>query len=292
MNDFERAIEELKKANYSEGKAILLDILEKEPDNEMVLYNLGMCHSEMGMYQKSVEVLEKCISIDPAFPNALVALGFSHHQLGANDKAITALLTALQYAPDNFYALKNIGAVYGKIGKTDKAISYLETANKLSPNVIEVLIALAHAYEQNKTLDKASEIYKQIIILNPPDKIKIMVEESLTRIAMTELKSKGPRFDAVMYCLSALELYSTMSSEKVKEISFEIAMVGMGGLSINDMNQQYTLKSLDGTFFGLQLLCYMFVGFKQIDSSLPPAADLESEYESALTMFKRKKYEH
>ena len=292
MNDFERAIEELKKGNYSEGKAILLDILEKEPDNERVLFNLGMCYSEMEMFEKSVEVLEKCISIDPAFSNALVALGFSNHQLGRNDKAVTALLLAAQYEPDNFYALKNIGAIYGKMGEIDKAISYLEKANALSPNVLDVLITLLHAYEQNKTLDKANDICKQIMALNPPDKIKLRVEESLTRIAMTELKSKGPRFDAVMYCLKALELYSTMNSEKVKEIAFEIAVVGMGGLSINDMNQQYTLKSLEGTFSGLQLLCYMFVGFKQVDNNLPPVADLESEYESALKLFKRNTNEH
>jgi len=292
VNDFERAIEELKKGNYSEGEAILLGILEKEPDNDRVLYNLGMCYSEMGMFEKSVEVLEKCITIDPTFSNALVALGFSNHQLGRNDKAVTALLLATQYEPDNFYALKNIGAIYGKMGETDKAISYLEKANKLSPDTLDVLIALSHAYEQNKNLDKANEIYKQIIALKPPDEIKIMAEESLTRIAMAELKSKGPRFDAVMYCLNALKLYSAMSSEKVKEIAFEIAVAGMGGLSINDMNQQYTLKSLEGTFSGLQLLCYMFVGFKQVDSTLPSVADLESEYESALKLFKRNTNEH
>ena len=221
-----------------------------------------------------------------------VALGFSCHQLGRNDKAVTALLIALQHEPNNFYALKNIGAIYGKIGETDKSVSYLERANKLSSNVPEVLLALAQAYEQSKTLDKSSEIYKQIIALNPHDEIKIIAEESLTRIAMAELKGKGYRFDAVMYCLNALELYSTMSSGKVKEIAFEIAVVGMAGLSINDPTKQYELKSLEGDFSGLQLLCYMFVGFKQVDSSLPPVADLDFEYESALKLFRRNTNEH
>jgi tetratricopeptide (TPR) repeat protein len=83
LTDFERAINELQLGNYSEGMVILQGLLVDDPDNIDILYNLGICYSEMGLLKKSIETLEKCVQLAPAFDNALVALGFSYYQSGS-----------------------------------------------------------------------------------------------------------------------------------------------------------------------------------------------------------------
>jgi len=285
MNKLDHAIDELKNGNYSKGKTILLELLISDPNNTVILYNLGMCYSEMGMFIKSIEVLEKCIVLDSENANTLVALGFSYFKNNLNDKAICTLSRAIEIEPNNFYALKNLGGVYGKTGDFDNSIIYLERANAISSNVPEVLVTLAHAYEEKGNFTKANEIYNSINKGTTPYKLRKLAEEGLTRIAIIELKSRGYRYDVVMYCLSAIEMFSKMSKVKIKEISFEIAILGMSGFSINDVEKRYTLKSIKGDFSGLQLTCYMFVGFKLIDENLPPVADFETEYTAALNLF-------
>ena len=68
-------------------------------------------------------------------------------------------------------------------------------------------------------------------------------------------------------------------------IASEIALLGRGGLDINNPEKKYQLKSLDGDFTGLHLLCYMYVGFRILDETLDVGADLSSEYQAALRLF-------
>ncbi len=288
MSDFERAIKELKLGNYSEGMVILQKLLEDDPDNIDILYNLGMCYSEMGLLNKSIELLEKCRLIAPEFTNALVALGFSYHQAGSDEKAMRTSLKALEQEPDNFYALKNLGSLYNKKGDPDNAIKSFNRANTIMPDTPDVMLGLGQAYELKKQYGTADDYYKRAKKSGGADMVVGKAIEGLNRIAIAQMKAEGQgeRIDAVMYCLAAIELFSKMSSENVKEISFEIAMLGTAGLSVNDPEKKYTLKSLDGKFSGMQLLCHMVVGLKIIDESLPPVADLESEYRQALKIYR------
>jgi hypothetical protein len=45
---------------------------------------------------------------------------------------------------------------------------------------------------------------------------------------------------------------------------------------------KYRLKSLPGTFSGLQLLAYMYVGFKRLEPATDIGVDFAKEYEEAL----------
>lgn len=70
---------------------------------------------------------------------------------------------------------------------------------------------------------------------------------------------------AVYYCLDALKRYDTMPAEKIRELAFEISMVGRNGLDYASPDQKYNLQSLpDEKFSGLHLMCLMYAGFKRI----------------------------
>jgi hypothetical protein len=97
--------------------------------------------------------------------------------------------------------------------------------------------------------------------------------------------SSGPRMDAVMYCLDALQKFDAMTPEQVQGVTLEIALKGRQGLDTNDPAQQYELQSLDGKFSGLHLVSLMYVGFEQINPGHDVGFDLSQEYETALGMF-------
>ena len=94
--------------------------------------------------------------------------------------------------------------------------------------------------------------------------------------------------DAVMYCLGALEKYATMTPENVRQVGFEVAMLGMNGLDVNDPTPKYNLKSLPGTFSGLHMVCLEYVSFKQVAPETDIGFDLSAEYRSAQALFARK----
>lgn len=79
-----------------------------------------------------------------------------------------------------------------------------------------------------------------------------------------------------------------MTREQVQRCAFEIAALGTKGINVNDPSVKYTLRSLPGNFTGLKLLCFEYVGFKQIAPHLDIGFDLAKEYESALQLSKKR----
>jgi hypothetical protein len=89
----------------------------------------------------------------------------------------------------------------------------------------------------------------------------------------------------VMYCLAALQRFEEMSREEILPIISEIAVLGQSGLDYASPEPKYRLASLpEKAFSGLELMCLMYVGFKDIEPTLDIGFDLREPYEMALKM--------
>jgi hypothetical protein len=91
-----------------------------------------------------------------------------------------------------------------------------------------------------------------------------------------------------MYCLGAMERFSKMPQEEVKQIATEIALKGRTGLDTNDPAPKYQLKSLPGDFSGLNLVCLMYVAFKSFAPEMDIGFDLSKEYAAAQALMAEK----
>lgn len=286
--ELKKAIEYLKQGRFNEGRYLLEKILERDPKNFSVLYNLGMCYSELGMMDKSIELLEKAILIEPLNVNANTALGVSYSRTGNHTKAEARFRVALEIESDDFYSLRNLAAVLGSQGKHDQAVHFFERANKVNPDQPEVLFGMALSMKKTGEREKAEQILKRLAKDNENNQISELARRELTESAMADYSSRGPRMDSVMYMISSLQKFDGMDIEEVKRITFEIGMLGRGGLDINNPEKKYTLNSMKGEFTGLNLLCHMYVGFKMIDGKIDIGVDLEKEYESAQALYRGK----
>jgi hypothetical protein len=100
------------------------------------------------------------------------------------------------------------------------------------------------------------------------------------------LKVKNPA--AVFYFLEVLKRYRQLPVEKIRDIAYEVALVGREGLDYASPDQKYILKSLpDEKFSGLQLMCLMFAGFKRIAPEHDLRMDLHEPFLTALEMFQK-----
>ena len=276
------------KAKKLDGaKDLLEELLQSDPQDKDILYNLGMCYTELDKPERAVETLSECVRCYPNYSNAYVALGFAHSRLADYKKAKEYFLRALEIDPVNSYALRNLGGIYGNENDYEKAIECFEKSFSINQEDQQAAYGLGYTYFHIGKLDEADKYFKITIDLDEATKIASLAKDLRREIAGIVLKSKGFRTDAMFYCLSAQQFFKDKTIDEVRQVAFEIGLKGQQGLDINNPTKKYTLNTMKGSFTGLQLVSYMYVGFKIIDPNLDIGVDLSEEYKEALRLFEQ-----
>jgi tetratricopeptide (TPR) repeat protein len=284
MDKLQEAVKLARSGRCEAAKHLFEEILLTDPKNPDVLYNLGMCFTELGQPDKAVVVLKKSLEYNPKYSNSHVALGYAYTRMGDSESAKKYFLEALKLEPDNSYAMRNLGGIFGKNGDVEKSLYYLEKAYNLNSSDSSTVYGLGYCYQELKDYQKADQYYHKLLEMDATSNLEELARNGLREIAITTLKSKGFRMDVVMYMLSALKLFKKESENKVRKIAFEIGLKGTSGLDINNPDKKYTLNSLPGMFTGLQLVSYMYVGFKKIAPDQDIEVDFSKEYDMAIKL--------
>lgn len=98
---------------------------------------------------------------------------------------------------------------------------------------------------------------------------------------------KNLNMAVVMYMVGALQHFKDIPQEQVRDIAFEIAMLGRNG--INPANKGYKLNKIPGvSFTGYKLLAYYYVSWAVAIPEMLKELQMpfDKEYELALTLFK------
>lgn len=100
------------------------------------------------------------------------------------------------------------------------------------------------------------------------------------------LKEKQPA--VIFYFLDAFKRYDAMTPNRVRDVAFEIALLGRSGFDYSDVDQKYVLKSLpESKFSGLHLMCLMYAGFKRVAPEQDLGMDLNDPFLTALQLYKK-----
>ncbi|MFA6371144.1 MAG: tetratricopeptide repeat protein [Methanothrix sp.] len=284
MDHFDQALNFIQAGRLDEARIYLEELLKQDPENVDLLYNLGMLYTDLGKPDMSIALLKQCIKLSPRHANAHVALGFSYMNSGDLKSAKEYTLQALKIVPNDPIALRNLGGILGKEKDFLNAFYQLQKSYDINPHDPQTVYGLAFAYKSLNDFENAEKYFKALLDMRAPDTLKELAREGLGEIAFKTLKSQGPRMDVVLYILSALETFKGKSTQKVKDISFEIGMLGRQGFEINDPTKKFTLRTLPGEFTALQLVSMMYTGFKQFDPSLDIGMDFSEEYGLALKL--------
>ena len=285
---FEGIAHILREGKLDDGILLLELFLSDDPDDLNTLYNLGMAYSDKGKLERAIELLKQLVKQESEHINGRVALGVALLRARKTEEGIRELRTAIEQNPDNTWAHRNLGAGLLQADQPAEAVTHFARATELQPDDQTVWFGYAQALELNGETLEADKAYIRAIDLDEFSEIAELARQARTKIAEKGFHGAAgtPRMDAVMYCLSALEKFEKLSPEQVKQIGFEIAMLGTRGLDVNSPEAKYSLKSLEGNFSGLHLVCLQYVAFKQIAPDQNIGFDLSAEYETALKLFK------
>jgi tetratricopeptide (TPR) repeat protein len=281
----------LTKGNYTDGILLLELFLSDDPDDEALLYNLGMAYSDQGNLERAIALLTRLVEIAPKHVNGRVALGVALLRNKKDDEGIKQLEIAVEEDPENLWAQRNLGASLMRMNRYSDAEKHLRHATEIAPDDQASWYGYAQALEAQEKLENADSAYLKTIDLDEFSNIAELAKKGRSNLAQKSFRSVTPkieRMDAVMYCLGALEKFTDMSHADVQKIGLEIAILGTKGIDVNNPSKQYTLRSLPGTFSGLHLLCLQYVAFKQIMPEQDIGFDLAAEYRMALSLFEEK----
>jgi tetratricopeptide (TPR) repeat protein len=279
--ELQKAMRRLTDGKLEDARLILEDLAYQSPIDPNVLYNLGMVYSDLGDIDMAIETLKRCVNITPLYSNAFVALGVAYARQNKQKEALIEFKKGIELDKNNSYAYRNMASVFGKMGDNSNALEHLKLAYDIDPCDPHTLYGLGLMYQNLGDNVNATVFYKKLVELGTPQELVDLAKDSLREIAVGTVKEKGFRMDAMFYCLAAMEKFAKMKREDIQKISFEIGIKGMDGIDINNPSKKYTIRSMQGEFTGLQLISYMYVGFKVIAPEQNVGIDLSREYNAA-----------
>jgi tetratricopeptide (TPR) repeat protein len=166
-NTIQLAFQLYQSGNLQQAKHICSEILNEQPDNEEILYLLGIVHAQLEEYDLAIEHLKRLLHFNTNNAHAYLALGAIFQHRGAPDEAIDFYQRAIEIDADFAEAYADLGDAFNEKGQIDKAISVYQQALQLNPADFETYNNMASLLKQKMRVDEAIAHFQKAIQLNP-----------------------------------------------------------------------------------------------------------------------------
>jgi len=141
--------------------------LAERPDDAVLTYALGLCHSYAGDKARATELYQKALTLDPGLGYAYYSLGTMAHGRNELDAARDHYQKALERNPRIPEAHHNLGGIYLAERDYGKAVEHLELAAKLAPEDLGTLYNLGCAYVRAGLADPAVDTFLRLVSIAP-----------------------------------------------------------------------------------------------------------------------------
>jgi tetratricopeptide (TPR) repeat protein len=153
--------------NFHQAKNTCAEILKEQPNNEEIIYLLGIVYVKLEEYVLAMQSLKKSLQFNPNNVYACVVLGAVYQRQGEVDEAITCYKKALQINPNLADVHNNLGSLLREKKQFNEAIVCYQTALKINPDYIHTYINMANIFLEIKQLDEAITCCQKAIQINP-----------------------------------------------------------------------------------------------------------------------------
>jgi Flp pilus assembly protein TadD len=171
-----KAVTLLNEGKINEAVAALEKVVETDPTNAKMQYNLGIAYERRDQFEKSRERFEEAIKLKPDFGEAFLAIGNSFMAQKNFVDATTPLSKAVELLPQSYEAAYNLGACYSNSGNYAEAEGAYKKAIAINPKEPIVHQELGMALLGQSKKDEAKLEFQKYLELNPnaADKAEIL----------------------------------------------------------------------------------------------------------------------
>jgi tetratricopeptide (TPR) repeat protein len=160
----------LKRSQMQAAKNIFDRMIAELGDRPQLRILIGRAYRQTGFLQLAIDEFKKAVALDPGFPRVHYYLGLTYLlKDGASRISDAEAEFKLEVAaqPDEFFGNYYLGIVSTLQRKWDVAIEVLLKAARLQPNNPDPYFYLGQSYQGLQQHDKAVEMFKKSIALNP-----------------------------------------------------------------------------------------------------------------------------
>lgn len=165
MNDL--AVVYIRAKRYEEAKTLAETVIKKNTKFTPAYITLGNIYYLQKKYELARLVYLKAVDQGDDSGDLYTNMGLVAMYTEDKDSALNYLKKGVEKSPGNPYAHLNLGNFFMSTGDYEGAVVEFESALKFSPFMVEAIIGQGAAYMQLKLIDKAEELYKKTISINP-----------------------------------------------------------------------------------------------------------------------------
>ncbi|MBM3728829.1 MAG: tetratricopeptide repeat protein [Acidobacteria bacterium] len=162
----ENGLHALNSGRYAEA-ADLFDYVWRETSRCDAPFYLGLARQRARDANAAAVAFSAAVECNPSMLDAHLALAESQASRGDDGRALAAYEQALNRAPDNAAALRGSAALYLRHEMNDQAVAVLEKLAAKEPGDIQVKTDLGAAYAATSQPEKAEQMFRAALNLNP-----------------------------------------------------------------------------------------------------------------------------
>ncbi len=207
VKEREMAEKQLAIRNFPAALKHLQKVLEANPSDPQVHYDLSIVYRAKGMNDKALRHLKEAIRLKPHYPEAFNALGSLYLDMKQYDKAIKWLEKAATdiYYKTPHYAYFNLGRTYEALKKYDLAKENYMRAVEIAPKFSRAYFRLGAIAEMEGNLKQARLYYEKALLYNSQNP-EYYYNLGRVYFAMKEYKKAAESFQRVRILAPATEL--------------------------------------------------------------------------------------
>jgi Flp pilus assembly protein TadD len=174
--DAARAVALLDAGKINEAVEALKKVIEADPNNASMHYNLGVAYERRDEYEKARKEYDEAIRLKEDFGEAYLAIGNSFMVQKKFSDATESLSRAVELMPANYTAAYNLGVCYSNNGRYAEAESAYKKASAISPSEPVVHYQLGMALLGQSKNVEAKAAFMKYLELNPnaADKAEVL----------------------------------------------------------------------------------------------------------------------
>ena len=178
--------------DWKTAKTAYVELLKDEPDNPLVLSNLGAVEYELGELEAASGHMERAVQLRPTLAATWTTLALIYYGQKDYHLALSAISRVVHEKPKDAYARNYLAVIIKALGYANGAEAELQRAITFDPNYAEAHFNLALMYLERKppAAELASRHYAKARALGA--KYDILVENQLAELrAAGELPQEG-----------------------------------------------------------------------------------------------------
>jgi tetratricopeptide (TPR) repeat protein len=144
-------------------KKLLLELLDRYPNEKGALLELGLDAYDAAQYEKAIGYLTAILKIDPLHEEANTMLSYSYDAIGNVDKAAEAINNYIRFSPNEPNPYDSRGDLFARNGKIEEAIESYKIALEKKSDFHVSRENLGHMYVFQNKYEEAALLYRDLV---------------------------------------------------------------------------------------------------------------------------------